>query len=69
MGLDALGDLFGRTVASAEAKDDGSLLLDFGEGRLLGVPSGDGYEPWCIRGPLGTLASMSSGGLTSWRTR
>jgi len=62
-GLDSLGNLFNMKVVNAEAHDDGSLAIDFADGFGLRVAGGDGYEPWNITGPFGTLISLPSGSL------
>lgn len=65
-GLDSLGRLFGMVVVQAEASDDGSLTIGFVGGFGIAVPAGSEYEPWAIRGPIGTLVSLPSGGLASF---
>jgi hypothetical protein len=65
-GLDSLGRLFGKSVATAQAHDDGSLIIDFADGFGLVLSAGSGYEPWTLTGPLGTLVSLPSGGLSSF---
>jgi hypothetical protein len=65
-GLDSLGRLFGMTVVEAKAHDDGSLVIDFADGFGITVSGRTQYEPWTITGPMGTLVSLPSGGLTSF---
>jgi hypothetical protein len=62
-GMDELASLINGLVTEAEARPDGSLRIEFADGRTLEVPFGERYEAWHITGPNSTLVSLPGGGL------
>jgi len=62
--------LWGKTVAKATGRKDGSLDVDFADGYRLTVPVDPDYEAWELRGNGGFLVvSRPGGGLAIWDSK
>jgi hypothetical protein len=66
---DAFLHLIGKTVATADASDDGSLLLTFQDGATLAIAPFQ-YEAWHFVADDGSqVASVAGGGLGIWHSQ
>jgi hypothetical protein len=66
-GTAAYLELVFKTVRTAVASADGSLVVTFTDGDRLEVPRDGHYEPWLLSGDDGSLVvSNPGGGLSVW---